>query len=209
MHVCILDKNHRPNNFLLKPSENYLVVTLSESDPGKRNPVDPHCGDSRHFVAISRADQISRNWIFDLEHIKLTKLFGLIISHSNLMLVWTFTLCRQKILSMSPYRQIVQARELVLCQLINDTQDQQSVQYSRYTITHHGSVSQTSFIVFCAPQARQNFDNFDPLLMQFPLEIAFLRFKNIHFSRSPSAVEFTLLTSQADATRRFLKFSSH
>ena len=51
--VSILDKNHHPNNFLLKPSENYLVVTLSESDPGKRNPVDPHCGDSRHFVAIA------------------------------------------------------------------------------------------------------------------------------------------------------------
>ena len=51
--VSILDKNHHPNNFLLKPSENYLVVTLSESDPGKRNPVDPHCGDSMHFVAIA------------------------------------------------------------------------------------------------------------------------------------------------------------
>ena len=34
-------------------------------------------------ASSTRADQISRKWTVDLGHIKLTKLFGLIISHSN------------------------------------------------------------------------------------------------------------------------------
>ena len=68
-------------------------------------------------------------------------------------------------------------------------------------------LSHTSFTVFCAPRALPKINKFDRLLMQFPLTKHIFAIQNINFSRPPLADEFTLFTSQADATQASIELS--
>ena len=74
------------------------------------------------------------------------------------------------------------------------------VQYSCFSITHHGSNSHTSFMKFVRCRRAQKFDNFNHHIMQFPLRNNTFAIQKQCFSRPPSAAKFTLLISQADAT---------